>query len=213
MCSELATPLGALRTWLTCPELETATLVPRGSARELTGVTRLGFRTPAATVELVVGEIRPRLPAHMTVHGCRAALWRVSAHSQLSALRFGAEWPSPPPGADGTPDSGEGLDAFTWRIADSVLSLGTEDGEFLAARAQRHAGVPARMSAELTISTVQYTDAGLIVPFVGLGPQEVLEVHFIAAWAEGHTESPSTWFAVEQDHGYIVQVLEGTSLY
>src|SRR4051812_32563732 len=84
--SDLTTPLGTLHTWLVCAELEAATLVPNSSEREPTGATRLNFSAPAATVEVVVGEILPRLPSPMTVLGCRAALWRVSAHNQLSAL-------------------------------------------------------------------------------------------------------------------------------
>lgn len=204
----LVTPLGAVCTWFACAELDTSTLVPSSGVLEATGATRLGFRTSAATVELFVGEIRPRLPAHMTISGCRAALWRVSPRASLSALRFHAEWQSPPPEAVGTPNSGEGLDAFTWRMASSALSLGTEDGEFLAARAERRAGGPARLRDELTYSTVKYADAGLIVPIAGLCPREVLEIHFVVAWADRYSEEcPSTWFAVDQDHGYIVQAM------
>jgi hypothetical protein len=208
--SALATPLGAVRTWLACAELDTAAMLPTSSVTDATGATRLRFLAREATIDLVVGEIRPELPTHLAVSGCRAALWRVTLQGRLSTLRFHAEWSTPPSEADGTPDSGEGLDAFTWRVADSVLSLGTEDGEILAARAQRHAGVPARLSGELTYSTVKYTDSGLIVPIAELRPQEVLEIHFIVAWSDAYSEErPSTWFAVDQGHGYVVQSLEG----
>lgn len=48
------------------------------------------------------------------------------------------------------------------------------------------------------------------MPFTDLRPGEVLEVHFVAAWAEETPEgSPSTWFAVDQDHRALVAALEG----
>lgn len=214
MTSPLAafiTPHGTIRTGFACAEFDTATMAAADSSRIATGATRLHFRHPAAAVELTVGEIRPRLPSQMTVLACWAGLWRVTAQDCVSTPRFYCEWPSPPPEAEGTPNPGEGLDAFTWRLAGSALSLGTEDGELLAARAQRDAGVPPRLARELTFSTVHYTDSGLVVPVSGMFPGEVIEVHFVVAWTDGDShDSPSTWFAVDQNHKYVVQSLAGT---
>ena len=155
------------------------------------------------------GPLVPRIPTKMSISGCTAALWRVTAHVRLSALRFHCEWPDPPAGVRGTPNPGEALDAFTWRVGNSVVTVGTEDGEFLSSRARQGAGVPVGLADELSLSTVKYTATGMVVPLSHLEPQETVEVHFLVAWSEGHTdESPSTWFAVEQDHKYVVESLK-----
>lgn len=207
------TPHCTLHTRFACAELDTATVSTTDCTRIATGATRFHFRHPVAAVELTVGEIQPRLPSQMSVLGCLAGLWRVTARSRISRLRFHCEWPDPPPEAEGTPNSGEGLDAFTWRVAGSALSLGTEDGEFLAARAMRDAGVPRRLSDELTLSTVEYTDSGLVVRVSELYPCETLEIHFLVAWTDGYSDcSPSTWFAVDQNHSLVVQSLVGAEV-
>jgi hypothetical protein len=194
--------------WFSCAEIEPAAFPAASVARDAPGVARYRFQDSSAILELVIGEIQPELPTNMTVAGCRAALWRIAARRGLSRLRFRAEWPDPTGRADGTPNPGEHLDAFTWRLADSMLSLGTEDGEALAVRAELHEGVPARLSGQLTYSTVEYTSSGMVVPIAELYPGERLEIHFLVAWAHGVSEeSPATWFAVEQKHREVVRML------
>jgi len=162
--------------------------------------------------ELLIGPVKPEIPSHMVIAGCLAAIWRVQAIELTPDCRFVCFWPSPPAEADGSPSSGEGLDAFTWRVGKYALSLGTEDGEFLSARAQKSDLVPSRLSNELSLSTVEYGQAGLIVPLSGLAPSEVLQVQFVVAWAGDHTEeSPASWFAVEQRPAHLLQQLIATS--
>ena len=58
--------------------------------------------------------------------------------------------------------------------------------------------MPARLTPELSFSTIEYTSSGLVVPFSSLEVSEVLQVQFIVAWDDMYTnESISTWFAVE----------------
>jgi hypothetical protein len=100
------------------------------------------------------------------------------------------------------------LDAQTWEIGDVKLSLGTEDGEYLAARAHRGELVPPRLAPELDASTVQYLADGLRVPFSSLQAGEIVQVHFILAWAtDDDPYRVDTWFAVDQHPAEILRQL------
>jgi len=114
--------------------------------------------------------------------------------------------------ASGGPNSGEGLDAITWRTGAGVLSLGTEDGEFLRSRALLGDNMPPAMAGELDISTVEYLPNGLRIPLRNVPSRSVVQVHFLLAWADKCIEeSPSTWFAVDQKAETIVsQLCNGT---
>jgi hypothetical protein len=180
------------------------------------------FRVPSGAVlsrfirigwiaELIIGTVQPQLPPHLDIAGCLAAIWRIRATERIPHCRFACCWPAPTAEAEGTPDPGEGLDAFTWHVGRSAISLGTEDGEFLAARAHRGGLIPARLAGELSLGTVEYTATGVVVPFSGLEPSELLQVQFVVAWADRHSsESKASWFAVDQDPAYLLDQLLAT---
>jgi hypothetical protein len=204
----LDTPLGDLATHFEGGGQTTAGLLPDETIKGPSGVFLHRFRRAGWIAELLIGLVEPEIPAHMAVAGCLAAIWRIQAIEHTHACRFVCSWPNPPAEADGSPSPGEGLDAFTWRVGRYAISLGTEDGEFLSARAERSDFVPARLSGELSFHTVEYTEAGLVVPFSGLGPSEILQVQFVVAWTCEHTdESPASWFAVEQSPAFLLQQL------
>lgn len=136
------------------------------------------------------------------------AVWRVQAITHLVGPTFACHWLQLPPDADGGFDSGEGLEAQTWDIGSARLSLGTEDWEYLEARAYKRQFMPSRLADELDISTVRYVDDGLQIPFPPLHPGELVQVHFVVAWTE--VEDPfqcDTWYAVDQDPAQILRQL------
>ncbi|HWI64335.1 MAG TPA: hypothetical protein VNT75_21045 [Symbiobacteriaceae bacterium] len=166
------------------------------------------WRTDSVTAEVFVGPFAPRLPEAKRVAGCLAVLWRVRAVTPVTGISFSCQWRSLPAGADGGPDAGEGLDALTWSIGRATFSLGTEDGEFLAARALKEDGMPRRLAPELNVATVGYLPGGLRVPFSSLAPGELLQVQFLIAWtAPDAVDTADTWFAVDQRHSEVVRQL------
>lgn len=208
----LETPLGILVTYFESGGQSTARVQPDETFRLPSGALLHRFVQEGWAAELLIGSVKPDIPSHMVIAGCLAAIWRVKAIKITPACRFICFWPSQPAEAEGSPSPGEGLDAFTWRVGQHALSLGTEDGEFLSARAERSEFVPSRLSGELSLSTVEYAEAGLIVPFSCLKPPEVLQVQFVVAWASEHTEeSPASWFAVEQRPAHLLRQLAATS--
>ena len=164
----LSTPIGMLVTYFEGAGRSTAGVQPDETSGLPSGALLYRFVRQRWAAELLIGPVVPEIPSHMALAGCLAAIWRVQAIEHTPACRFVCSWPSPPADADGSPSGGGGLDAFTWRVGRHALSLGTEDGEFLSARAKRSNLVPSRLSGELSFSTVEYGEAGLIVPFSGL---------------------------------------------
>jgi hypothetical protein len=207
----VVTPLATLAMSFHSVKFETVGLNPDEEYALQNGARLKRFSSPEGTVDLLMGAIRPQLPPHLRTDGCVAAIWRVRANTRLRELRFSCSCAVQSSEADGSPNSGEGLDAFTWRFDHRVLSIGTEDGEVLAARASRSANMPPRLACDLNMSTVTYTSSGIEVPFSYLEPGELLQIHFVVAWA-GHysDESPSTWFAVDQKPEHLLRQLTAT---
>ena len=207
----LGTPVGTLLTAFCSSETGANESLPQSDFSLSNGARLSRFDASMAEIEVVTGLINPDIPSHMRIGGCRAALWRVRAHGSLHLVRFSCWWPDAPTLADGAPDTGEGLDAYTWWMGDSVLSVGTEDGEFLAHRASANNHVPSRLGPELSLSTVQYSQSRMDVPFSTLERGELLQVQFVAAWEESSSpESASTWFAVEQRPALVYEQLVGS---
>lgn len=206
----LATPFGEIFTCATAATLDTTHTAPQQQMLLPGGTEWRCWSTDAAVAEVLIGPYRPVLPPHMDVQGSVAAVWRVQARQPLLNPALQCRWPAPPANADGGPDSGEGLDAQTWSISDAALSMGTEDGEFLARRAHQENLVPARLGPELHVGTVRYIDQGLQVPFSSLEPSELVQVHFVVAWAD--YDDPyrvDTWYAVDQSPAEILRQLAG----
>jgi hypothetical protein len=73
--------------------------------------------------------------------------------------------------------------------------------------------MPHGLAQQLNFSTVEYLSHGLRLAVRDVPPRFVVQVQFILAWSNAFTdESPSTWFAVEQQPKDIVhQLLFGAS--
>jgi hypothetical protein len=100
---------------------------------------------------------------------------------------------------DGGPESGEWLEAQTWKSDSYILSLGTDDGVCLNSRADKNI-IPRRFvtSSPDGLQWVSYTRNGLALEIPSLLSGETLEVRFSASWKNAPAASDlSTWFAVD----------------
>lgn len=193
------TPFGELVTCAVAGELDTRRSVPAEQRLLPSGAEWRRWCTDSVVAEVLIGPYFPVLPPEMDVAGCQAAVWRVQANRHVVEPALSCQWHILPAGAQGGPNAGESLDAQNWDIGKVTLSLGTEDGEYLAARAKQGLHVPGRLAPELHAGTVQYIDHGLRVPFSSLQPDEIVQVHFIVAWAShDQANRADTWFAVDQ---------------
>lgn len=204
----IATPYGFMVTSVIAGSLDSARSVADEQTVLSSGPEWRRWRTDSAVAEVLIGPYSPQLPAGMSILGCQAVVWRVQATNHVTGPAFSCQWIQLPSGAEGGPDSGEGLDAQTWSIGKAKLSLGTEDGEYLAARAKKGNDLPERLSPELDVSTAEYMADGLRVPFSSLQPGELVQVHFIIAWtAPGAVDQSDTWYAVDQSPAPILRQL------
>lgn len=206
----LATDFGRLITYFQDRHESTMGVEPDETLRVPGGALLHRFVRRPWDAELLVGPVSSKLPAHMSVLGCVAALWRVRARDTAPDCRFVCHWPSSPAGSKGSPTTGAGLDAIAWDVGRYRLSLGTEDGEFLATRAENRDFVPSRFAKELSLSTVDYMEDGLVVPLSSLEPTEIIQVQFIVAWALDDWDCPASWFAVEQSPAHLLRELTMT---
>ena len=198
----------AFDTWVECDVFATNVMEPGVSYETSSGAVSHEFFSGSARVALTVGAIAPSHPSVMVVSRCVAAVWRITARRRLRQLSVHCAWLNPTSDAKGGPSPGEGLDALVWETGGGWLALGTEDGDFLARRAENGSGIPARLASEFGHSTIAYTGYGLVVPVSVLESGETLELHFIAAWEDRCLEDDvSAWLAAEQEHAYVVRAL------
>ena len=182
-------------------EADDARLLPRGG-RVLT------YRARAFEADLLLGDISPRLPPHMHVERCVAGVWRIRTRELLPSLRFRCSCIELPEDADFDSASGECLDALIWENSDWVMSIGTQDGECLSGRALRGDNMPRALADQLELATIEYSSNGLCVPMTNVPANEMVQVHFLVAWAvRSETENLSTWYAVDRKSGWILAQL------
>lgn len=196
--ADIATPVGVLRTGVTAGALQTGAATPQRSGFTAVGDTLVRWVQPDVTAELLIRRLQPAVPPGMRVDGCYGAIWRLRAARDLVSIRVECAF-IPSGHADGGPTSGEGLDAQTWRVGTHQVSIGTEDGESLARRAEQQAHMPARLREDFGLSSVVLTDRGLLVPVPSLRSGELVQLHFVLAWVHSDDDGQSpTWFAVDQ---------------
>jgi hypothetical protein len=116
----LGTPLGTLLTAFCSNETGANESLPQKAFSLGNGARLNRFDASIAEIEVVTGLIRPDIPSHLRIGGCRAALWRVRAHE------FVAAWA----------ESSSGESASTWfaveqpptRVYEQLIGSGTNAG-------------------------------------------------------------------------------------
>lgn len=200
-------PLGKVFSVVTGDTSSTDRL-PDTAWRLATGARIVVYRAAEFEAQLLIGEVSPALPPGMVVAGCVAGVWRVQPTVPIAKLAFECRCAHLPSDADGGGDNGEGLDAITWTTSAWEMSIGTEDGEYLRARALRRNHMPRPLAEQLDLGSVEHLSDGLRVPFRDVPADEVLQVQFLISWCEVDAEDrAATWFAVEQDPAFLIEQL------
>ena len=123
----------------------------------------------------------------------------------------GFQWKS------GGPSSGQWLDAQTWENEQTEVSLGTESGDALFARAETNNWFPPRFIQQsrdhYSLNFLRYETKGMIVDFRKVRPNELFQTHFVVAWSQYVDESIATWNAVDLDAKQIIAGAAGETVW
>ncbi len=141
----------------------------------------------------------PTLPAQMEISECRVFKWKIEALEDCSELKAICQF-EPNTQVVGGPESGQWLDAQGWKNENYILSLGTDDGEYLNSKAAKNI-IPKRFTTNNPdgLRWVNYTDKGLEIEVPGLLKGEHIELRFSVAWKDNNSEEDdvSTWYAID----------------
>ena len=211
---KIVTPLGTLSLDAEVDGVLLGDLKPSAAYRLERGGYLLRWTLDGITAELLLCRPQPALPGNMVVNDCWAGMWRVRVSVPADPLVFSCLWEPGYLWTEGSPNSGEGLDAQTWEKSDQesgflCVTVGTVDTDWLAGHAQR--GLLPHRWADLLgwsyggtgkVDPVVYFPDGfrLILPALAAGEQ--CQVQFVAAWssspsAEAAESDASTWYAVD----------------
>jgi hypothetical protein len=133
----------------------------------------------------------PDLPPGKSVVRCRAVILNVTHQESNCVLQFGVRCPMR---AEGSPCSGQCLEAQEWQYGAHLLVIGTEDAEALNAR------MPF-LGLEDFDAVVEYYSHAMIIRLEAVPPCHEITLHFIIA--ENLFPEPaadSAWFAVDIPH-------------
>jgi len=145
---------------------------------------------------------KPSLPEGMEVDCCITFLCRFKNLSPQLSTEFACRLKFEEEILDGEPESGEGLIAQSWQSAHTRLTIGTEDEEYLLARANRKNSLPQRFAKESLLSSdsIDYLSDGIKLTLPPFLKSEEGQIQFVIAWSSLHKpDDVSTWFAVDID--------------
>jgi len=215
----IATPLGDVALRATLGEWSTATPPTEALAGPFDSKL-LRWQAPWGEAELLLCRPAIDLPGQLAVSDAWAGLWRVALSRAIDACTFEASW-SPGYGwTDGGPGGGQGLEAQTWTDGATEVSLGTESGSSILARAQEGRTLPLSWGTPqaLGCSTsdcdelVRYTATGFFIALPSAPAGARAELHFAVAWSPARPDDASTWFAVDLTRKQILDGLRGFAL-
>jgi hypothetical protein len=169
-------------------------------------------------LELLV--CRPTLPTllkempEFSVTDCWAGIWRLEARSPTGPCLFAAVWEPGSKWKNGGPDSGEHLYAKTWDDEQAEVTIGTEDNELLAYRAEHGNYLPNEWCTYFCAETCssdwrtcaywqhetheQLLRTGVPAPVPSLLQGQRCQIHFVVAWADYRERSVVTGLAVDR---------------
>ncbi len=150
-----------------------------------------------------VAPVTPNLPPGMTLRGCIAIVWRITAEHALASDSVTCAWLDL--ARAGSAASGEGVDIMTWELGDCAVALGTEDADALRARGRR----PAADGGDglSAVAPVEYLTTGFRVHVTPLAAGESASGHFVLAWTAA-AQADSAWFAVDWSHATVLAAVE-----
>lgn len=175
-------------------------LTPVGSLQ--IAVEVLGLLQSAPLLEVFA--YQPILPPGMTVAACHAIVLSLPSTDNYTAVTFAASL-SPTVSVDGGAETGQGLEAQSWRGENHLLLCGTEDTEYLEARLQNQ--------VRLTNNSFAYGPNSFSLEFTRCQGRVPIELHFLVAWNElPEPQDCACWYAVDQPHATVVGALAAKHL-
>ncbi|SPF75415.1 hypothetical protein ALP8811_00402 [Aliiroseovarius pelagivivens] len=154
-----------------------------------------GVNISPNSVSVVKKKFDPQLPKGMSVQNCTAFVLAVSGPVQIENLEFRISIDSP---IEGTPCTGQCLDAQEWSSEDYTIVIGTEDAEILSDRL----GAPELEDR----AVVDYDKNSLTLRLERLVKRDGYSFHFLMV--ENPVPEPvdaSAWFAVDQSHKNVLR--------
>ncbi len=147
--------------------------------------------------QLVQSALTPMLAPGMSVDFAVALIGTLSSLQPIHQFKFLLQFATAVP--KGSPESGEGLDAQSFDIAQSRVMIGTEDGEAIASRLKWF---------QLTDSNypIGYLANGFELAFDSIPPRTVLDFHFIIAYNAIARDDASEWYAVGVPHPSLLRL-------
>lgn len=198
----ISTPLGEVLLSVSIDKIKIEVSEATQKPQSRNGLYHVGWHRDDYDLELLIGRPILHLPAGLSVQDCVSGIWRLKANTYQQDLLFTAEWSPGYSWQEGSPDSGEGLYAKTWRGENITVSVGTEDNEAFAYRAFHNVLLPSHLEnyfkQDFFNDPIHYNlqETGLPVPITSLLAGEVCQVHFSVAWSNGSPDDASTWYAV-----------------
>ncbi|MFO0896007.1 MAG: hypothetical protein U0836_01145 [Pirellulales bacterium] len=197
--AQLETSLGVLTRRYRCKSQDLV-LEPGWHENPATGTRARTWTSPTFRLEELLTPAKFQTP-YGVVAG-RAVLVRGEALTDGIELSAGIAWARGFRWTECGPCSGEGLEALSWNNAVNRVTIGTEDAEYLGARAHRADWMPRRLEPWLqsvasasTVFNANNTSLEIALPPLKRG--ECVQLQFIIAGGPADDHS-ATWFAVDQ---------------
>ena len=148
-----------------------------------------------ASLDLKLCKPATYLPPGMSVDQLEACVLQSTTTTRISELIYECYWESP--FAKGSAESGECLDAQSWRDEKSIVMIGTEDFDTLRQR------LPMCVLSEK--DWPPFPDNGLRIKIPVIEAHQSLSLHFVVASNPlPEPKECSCWFAVDIDHTKIL---------
>ncbi|MEL7150769.1 MAG: hypothetical protein AAGK71_08550 [Pseudomonadota bacterium] len=137
----------------------------------------------------------PELPPGMRVNKCTIVLLKIAGQVELERIDLILVFETT---AIGGPCSGQCLDAQEWSKDGQLVVMGTEDGEALS---YRFKGLGLEDQA-----VTEYSSRGMHLKLGQLGAHKDPSFHFVIAENnDPEAAEDSAWFAVDQNHEYLLK--------
>ena len=210
---ELVTPLGTLTFDAEFDGIVIGDLNPSSSHRLEPDGYLFNWTLDGIVAELLLCRPQLSLADGMSVTDCWAGMWRLRATAAATSPDerpvFVCRWEPGYQWTEGSPETGEGLDAQTWENTETLVTVGTADCEWLSGYAQQ--GILPHRWADILgwnyggttdkIDPITYLKDSIQVILPELNMDETCQIHFVVAWSPSTGDERadhSTWYAVDQ---------------
>lgn len=105
---------------------------------------------------------------------------------------------------DGGPHSGEGLDAQTYDDGETVVTIGTEDSQYIGCRAENNDWMRTNLKPADPHNFATYLDNGLKISCHGLETDDHCQFQYIIAWGL-ESDDVCHWLAVDREYRDLLQ--------